>query len=224
MEIFDTYSVWKYVHIMMLTFWLGTDMGVLMTTKKSADPSLDPVTRFKMVEMALLIELLPRFMWTFAFAFGMHLSRAAGYVDVSDTTMIVVWVITAIVFITNVGSAFLIGKPLGEKLLKLNNYVIPAFGAGIFIVGAMSYFGDGPFTESWLGLKLMIFGIINISAISILWVFEPAFVFYLRLLEEGSTPEIEAGIKKGISKTLISVYTTYILIALVAFMGVFKPF
>ena len=219
-----SYEAWKFIHIMMLTFWLGTDMGVMICTKKSTDTSLSPETRFKMVEIALVIELLPRLMWTFAFAFGTHLSRKLGYIEISDGMMLVVWLVTGIVFVTNVGSAFLIGKPLGERLVKLNNYVVPGFGIGIFILGAMSYLGFGPFLASWLGFKLMIFGIINITAISILWVFEPAFVYYLRLLEEGSTPEIEAGIKQGVDKTLIAVYTTYTLIAFVAFIGVFKVF
>ncbi len=223
MDMFEPQLFWKFVHILMLTFWLGTDMGVMLATKKSADPTLSPETRFKMVEMALMIELLPRFMWTFAFAFGVHLGQATGYLDVSDTAIVVVWAITAVILVTNVGSAFLIGKPLGEKLVKINNYVVPVFGAGIILLAVLSLMGAGPVMETWLAVKLIIFGIINITAISILWVFEPAFVYYIRLLEEGSTPEIEKGIKDGVAKTLIPVYTTYILIAVVAYFGVFKP-
>jgi hypothetical protein len=218
-----TYEFWKFIHIFMLTFWLGTDMGVMIATKKSADPSLSPETRYKMMEMALIIELLPRIMWTLAFAFGVHLSKETGYLVISDTMLTLVWAVTGVLFITNVGSAFLIGKPLGEKLTKINSYLVPLFGVSVFLLGAWSYFGNGPFQADWLGVKLMVFGVINITAISILWVFEPTVVYYIRLLQEGSSPEIEEGIKKGVAKTLIPVYTTYILIAVVAYFGVFKP-
>ena len=219
-----SYEFWKFAHICMLTFWLGTDMGVMLTTKKSADPSLAPETRFKMVEMALIIELLPRVMWTLAFALGVHLSRNTGYLDISDTTLALVWALTGVMFITNVGSGFLIGQPMGEKLTRINKVVMPLFGICVFLLGAWSYFGNGPFDASWLAAKIMLFGLINITAILILVVFEPVFPHYMALLEQGSTPETEAAIKAGVAKTLIPVYITYILIAAVAFIGVFKIF
>lgn len=218
------YEAWKYLHIMMLTFWLGTDMGVMLVTKKSTDQSLSPEVRYRLLEMALIIELLPRIMWTLAFLLGMHFARNVGLVEVSDDVMELVSVVTAAFFITNVGSAFLIGKPLGNILSRINNIFIPILGVVLIVLGIWSYLGDGLFLASWLSAKIAIFGVIFLTTYGILWAFEPTVPFYLKLLEEGSTPEIEAGIKKGVGKTLFFVYFTYILIAFVAFVGVFKIF
>ena len=53
------YEIWKFLHICMFVFWLGTDVGVMLCSKKSVDPALSIEARFQMLEMALKIELLP---------------------------------------------------------------------------------------------------------------------------------------------------------------------
>ena len=34
------YEIWKFLHICMFVFWLGTDVGVMLCSKKSVDPAL----------------------------------------------------------------------------------------------------------------------------------------------------------------------------------------
>ena len=34
------YEIWKFLHICMFVFWLGTDVGVMLCSKKSTDPNL----------------------------------------------------------------------------------------------------------------------------------------------------------------------------------------
>ena len=81
------YEIWKFLHICMFVFWLGTDVGVMLCSKKSTDPTLGVEARFKMLEMALIIELLPRVMWVMALPLGVHLSKSLGYLDPSISTL-----------------------------------------------------------------------------------------------------------------------------------------
>ena len=37
MTAFDS---WKYLHILMFVFWIGTDLGVYLSARKSTDPKL----------------------------------------------------------------------------------------------------------------------------------------------------------------------------------------
>ena len=57
------YVVWKYAHILMFVFWVGTDMGVFLAARRSTDPKLSFVSRVTLLHMALRIELLPRTMY-----------------------------------------------------------------------------------------------------------------------------------------------------------------
>jgi len=78
----------------MFVFWLGTDVGVMLCSKKSIDPALSIEARFQMLEMALKIELLPRVMWVMALPFGVHFSATLGYINPSVTIITLMWVFT----------------------------------------------------------------------------------------------------------------------------------
>ena len=49
------YVVWKYAHILMFVFWVGTDMGVYLSARRSTDPTLSFMTRVTLLHMALRI-------------------------------------------------------------------------------------------------------------------------------------------------------------------------
>ncbi len=74
----DAYLSWKYLHILMFVFWVGTDMGVFISCKKSTDPKVPIDARFMLLHMALRIELLPRAMWKAALPLGVMLSHELG--------------------------------------------------------------------------------------------------------------------------------------------------
>ena len=99
------YEIWKFLHICMFVFWLGTDMGVMLCSKKSTDSNLGVEARFQMLEMALKIEILPRIMWVMALPLGVHLSKSLGYIDPSFLTVTMMWVFTLMWLVINVGGA-----------------------------------------------------------------------------------------------------------------------
>ena len=95
------YEIWKFLHICMFVFWLGTDMGVMICSKKSTDTSLSIPARFQLLEIALVIELLPRVMWVMALPLGIHLSKSLGYISPSDLTLAGMWVFAGAWLIIN---------------------------------------------------------------------------------------------------------------------------
>ena len=132
------YEIWKFLHICMFVFWLGTDVGVMLCSKKSVDPNLSIETRFQMLEMALKIELLPRVMWVMALPFGVHLSSTLGYINPSVTTMALMWAFTFTWLVINVGGAANLNKPWGQSLSKINRYIVALLGLGLVIVSVSS--------------------------------------------------------------------------------------
>ena len=54
------YEIWKFLHICMFVFWLGTDMGVMLCSKKSTDPNIRSRGTFPNVGNGLKIELLTK--------------------------------------------------------------------------------------------------------------------------------------------------------------------
>ncbi len=216
------YEIWKFLHICMFVFWLGTDMGVMLCSKKSTDSNLGVEARFQMLEMALKIEILPRIMWVMALPLGVHLSKSLGYIDPSSLTLTMMWVFTLMWLVINVGGATNLDKPWGQQLSKINRIVVASLGAGLIIVAATSFMGYGPYEPNSIALKVGLYGLINLTILGIEIAFFPLGMAFERLATEGSSPELESSITGGMNTTLKWVHATYIMIFIVAFIGVTK--
>ena len=216
------YEIWKFLHICMFVFWLGTDMGVMLCSKKSTDSNLGVEARFQMLEMALKIEILPRIMWVMALPLGVHLSKSLGYIDPSSLTLTMMWVFTLMWLVINVGGAANLDKPWGQQLSKINRIVVASLGAGLIIVAATSFMGYGPYEPNSIALKVGLYGLINLTILGIEIAFFPLGMAFERLATEGSSPELESSITGGMNTTLKWVHATYIMIFIVAFIGVTK--
>ena len=218
----DSYEFWKFLHICMFVFWLGTDMGVMLCSKKSIDSTLSIETRFQLLEMALKIELLPRVMWVMALPFGVHLSKSLGYIDPNVITVALMWVFVIAWLIINVGGAANLDKPWGQQLSKLNRFITASLGVGLIIVAISSFMGFGPYEANSIALKVGLYGLVNITILGIEIAFFPLGASFERLATEGSSPELEQSICSGMGTTLMWVHITYIMIFVVAFIGVTK--
>jgi|TARA_B110000014_G_scaffold44809_1_gene29686 hypothetical protein len=206
----------------MFVFWLGTDVGVMLCSKKSTDPNLGVEARFQMLEMALKIELLPRVMWVMALPFGVQLSKTLGYIDPSPITLTMMWLFTLAWLVINVGGAANLNKPWGQQLSKINRFILVALGVGLIIVAVSSYLGFGPYEANSVALKVGLYGLVNLTILGIEIAFFPLGLAYERLATEGSSPEIESSISGGMDLTLRWVHATYILIFITAFIGATK--
>ena len=133
------YEIWKFLHICMFVFWLGTDVGVMLCSKRSVDPNLGIEARFQMLEMALKIELLPRVMWVMALPFGVHLSATLGYIEPSTITLALMWIFTFAWLVINVGGAANLDKPFGQNLSKINRFIVATLGIGLIVISLSSF-------------------------------------------------------------------------------------
>ena len=216
------YEIWKFLHICMFVFWLGTDVGVMVCSKKSTDPNLGVEARFQMLEMALKIELLPRVMWVMALPFGVQLSKTMGYIDPSSITLTMMWLFTLAWLVINVGGAANLNEPWGQQLSKINRFIVASLGVGLIIVAVSSFMGYGPYEANSVALKVGLYGLVNLTILGIEIAFFPLGLAYERLATEGSSPEIESSISGGMDLTLRWVHATYILIFITAFIGATK--
>jgi hypothetical protein len=220
------YEIWKYLHILMFVFWVGTDMAVFLSCRKSTDASLPIDARFLLLHMALRIELLPRTMWKAALPLGVMLSRQLDLIDISDTEVALVWLFSLVWWAISVTGAWHYDKPVGHKLARITNWITGAVGVFLIVICIASYMGNGPFAAdaTWLQLKVAIYGLINILIVVMIKVFDPMGASYGRLAVEGSKPEIESDIMAAWARSAAVIWSVYTLICVVAFIATTKIF
>jgi hypothetical protein len=218
------YEIWKYLHILMFVFWIGTDLGVFLSAKKSADPTLSFESRIFMLHMALRIELLPRIMWKLALPLGVMLSVDMELMNIGPAGIALVWLFTLGWASVSVTGAYKYDQPIGQKLGHINNWITGLVGVTLITLGVASYYGNGPFDASatWLLWKVGLYGLINLMVVVMLFVFEPMAIAFGRMAAEGSTPELEGIIASVMNRSTVVIWSTYGTIALVAFIATTK--
>ena len=220
----STYEIWKYLHVLMFVFWVGTDMGVMLGARKSTDSRLTLETRLILVKMALLIELLPRTMWAMALPFGVMLSRQLELLDISDAGVAGVWLFTLVWVSISLGGAHYSEKPIGQRLAAINRWIIGVArrdADGDRRRGPISGTGRSRPAGSPPRWRC------TASSTSPSSASRPRSSRWARpsagSSSEGSTPEVEAAISRGMQTTMFWVYTSYILILIVGFIGIARP-
>jgi len=221
MTAFDS---WKYLHILMFVFWIGTDLGVYLSARKSTDPKLSFETRYLLLHTALRIELLPRTMWKAALPLGVMLSESLGLIHIGTGGVIATWIFSLIWWGMSMYGAYHYDKPIGHKFAAATNVVTGIVGVGMIVIAAMSLVGNGPIDAdaTWLSWKIGLYGLINLMVIVMIKIFDPLGMAFGRLAVEGSTPEIEGIISGVMDKSTMIIWATYSTIALVAFIATTK--
>ncbi len=218
------YEVWKYAHLLMFVFWVGTDMGVFLAARRSTDASLSFVTRVTLLHMALRIELLPRTMWKAALPLGVMLSRDMGFLPISDLAVALIWIFSVIWWAISMAGAYWYDKPAGHRLARVTNWLTGLVGVTLIVLCLSSWLGSGPFVQDapWLHLKVALYGAINLMVIWMILAFDPIGAAFGRLAVEGSRPEIEAIISGTMARSTVIIWSTYALIVIVGFIGTTK--
>jgi hypothetical protein len=215
---------WKYLHVLMFVGWVGADMSVFLSAKKSLDESLPFDTRVTCLHMALRIELIPRTMWKMALPLGVMLSRKMGLLEISDTGVALVWLFSIIWWAISMTGAIYYDKEWGRKFAHFANFLIFAVGVGLIWIAIRSYNGNGPFDPAgtWLIWKVGLYGLINLTCLAIVVAYDPMGPAFGRLAVEGSTPEIEGLIKRTFNIAVLPIWSTYFLVVSVAFIATTK--
>ena len=217
-----SYEVIKFAHILLLVFWLGTDLGVLILSRKFRDAGLSVETRITLLQMAMVIDALPRICFIVMLPVGVHLANATGALSVGAMEVTGLWLLAAVLLTVNMMAAKNMGTPLGVKLQRLNWVGLGITGLALIGTGLFSILNGNPVATSWLAAKIGIYGLIYWLAIGIDRLFMPIGRLVGELMEKGSSKELENNITNTVDRTMWFVLAVYAATLIAAFIGVTK--
>ena len=218
-----SYDLWKFAHILLFVYWLGADLGVFLLARAAKRTDLNFDQRALLLKMAMLIDLTPRIAFVLMFPVGLHLSMALGLVSVGPLLLTAVWLLAGgwLALLFAIGRHE--GTATGAALAQWNLRLQALLGALIIAVAISSLLGYGPFRTGWLGLKVLLFGLIFVCSIMIDVRFRPLMPAFARLAVEGSKPDIERAVSGAIDGAIRWVLALYALVVIIAFLGTVKP-
>lgn len=217
-----TYTLLLFAHILLFAYWLGADLGVYYASAQAVREDLPLDERLRFLKLALLLDMGPRTALVLIFAVGAHLSLTLGVYTGPPAWVAATWVLSlawlALVWWLHSHET----HALRPTFVRLDVGI--RYGAVAVLLGLAAYSlsQDQPFAADWVALKIALYaaciamGLLLRGAIA-RW--QQGFA----LLAEGQTEAGNRLVASVWKRAALQGRLLWVLIALVAFLGVWKP-
>ncbi|MDX2222762.1 MAG: hypothetical protein SFV21_08440 [Rhodospirillaceae bacterium] len=219
-----SHDILVFAHVILFVYWLGPDWGVWVTSHYIAKPGLPADERRRFLAAMLKIDLLPRSCLIVLPALGLQLAANLGMSPVTGGWLAAFWAFS-IGWLVVSWLVYLRKGPLaGDLLRRLDNGVRYLVAPAFILSGCYSLATGAWFGSNWLALKVAIYGVIVALGLILrsfvgLWV-----TGFQRLAVEGPKAEIDTLFSDALARSKPVVYVFWGCSALMAFLGIVKPF
>ncbi len=219
----DWTSFFIFVHVLLMAFWLGADMGTYYSAQLILNRDYTPPQRAVLARVLQGVDMFPRVAMTLIVPTGLTIAYNKGWAPVGMAGLLIVWVVslawTWLVWNVHRPTAPEWGKKL-QRVEDIWNYVLLAIVIVTLIVSLSS--GD-LFPENWLRLKIALYGLTVVILIVVNFMFKPFGPAFGRLMSEGSTPEIEDTIAALINRGKPWIWAIWGIVVINTALAIFKP-
>ncbi|WP_280503470.1 hypothetical protein [Nocardia farcinica] len=223
---------WIVLHIVLFVFWLGGDLGVFYSSRYVIDPALDPQARSTALRIMSGLDLAPKVCLVLFLPSGVTLMAADPHGAQLFGHDLFPWWVVALTWLFAAGWLALTviqhrthGRfPLVARAdLAIRFAVVAALAvAGLYALIATEPFGVS--TEPrWLAVKILLYATAIAVGLGIRMTLRPFGPAFGALSTTGSTPEVEAIVKRSVNGCLPYVWAIWGSVLVAAALGVLKP-
>ena len=220
----DVHTLVLYAHLVLFVYWLGPDWGVYVTTHYICKAELRIEERRRFLTAMLWIDLVPRSCLILMFPVGLTLADGLGLSPVTGVWLWLVWA----AFLAWLGLSWVIylnkGPNAGGAFRAIDNRIRWVVAPLLIAIGAVSLVMDVGFGSNWLGLKVLLFGVLVFLGLWLRSYVADLATGFRRLAVDGSTPAVENLFSTTLSRSKKVVYLFWGTSLVLAFLGLAKPF
>lgn len=214
------YGFWLLLHIFLLVFWLGTDLGVFLAAKISERSDLSVETRATVLKLGMVLDRLPRSALVLIIPSGIMLAQSLGLLALPVAAIVAAWSVAAVWMIV-LWAGFLNPETPIEARAMLFNFIMNAVLAVIVTGAGVAAFTTGA-VPAWLALKVLMVGCVFIAGVVLDVLFKPAVGHFVAIVTEGATDERNAAYARALAPVYWAVIAIYVLVIVATFAGVQK--
>jgi hypothetical protein len=221
----DPYLVLVYVHILLFVYWLGGDLGVYVSAKYVADRRLSLEERFRFMHVLLVCDMGPRTSLILLLPVGFEMARILGLIPVSAAVTGGIWVFDLIWLAGNWWMFKNERHPLALRLRDIDIYIRYIIMAGMAGLGLYSLATGGPVGASWLAAKIFLFGCVMLNGVYLRGEIKQWIIGFGMVRQGGETADQgNLIIEKSLVRSQRAALLLWFGVALIAFLGLTKPF
>jgi hypothetical protein len=216
------HGLWVFIHVMLLVYWLGGDLGVFLLARSAKRAELSVAERLFALRMAVQIDLIPRLCFAVMLPVGLQVTASGGYAVIPSAVLLASWGFALVWITLLIAMGRAEGSPRAAVLARANLalQLLALLVIGYF--GITAWLGLGPLPGGWYAAKIILFALIFATSIGIDLAFRPVAPAFIRLAQHGSAPDTEATITGAIDAAIRWVLALYALLIIIAFLGITK--
>ncbi len=223
------YGLALLLHIMLLTYWLGADLGVFYSSRYVLKPELGNEARTTALKIMAWLDVSPRLCLVLFLPSGVTLMALDDYGR--DTfygwPLVVIWLASAVWFGLVLADHLMHDSRLHKRIKQLDllarfTVITGMLGAAIYTLTVDEPFGVTT-NPRWLGAKVGLYGIAIAAGVCIRFRLRPFAPAFMSLMTTGSTPEVERDITRSIVGSQPFVAAIWVCVVGSALLGLVKP-
>ncbi|MEM8984257.1 MAG: hypothetical protein AAGC71_14585 [Pseudomonadota bacterium] len=214
------YTFWLFLHVLLLVFWLGTDLGVFLAAKFSERAELSVETRATVLKLGMILDRLPRSALVLILPSGMMLLNSLGLIALPTAAIAAVWAVAG-VWLVILWTGFLNPEtPLEAKSMLFNFAMNAILAIGVTALGIYAFVSTA--LPSWVALKILVVGLVFVAGVALDVLFKPAVGHFVAIVTEGPTEARNRDYSTALAPVYWAVIAIYVLVLIATFAGLSK--
>jgi hypothetical protein len=219
----ESYVLIKLLHILLFVYWLGADIGVFYSARFVRDASLGREARQTAIRIMGWVDQIPRYCLVLMLPVGYTLAMQIGVVQLPPVFLSLLWVVGAAWLAMVWAIHHYQGTPRAERLRSIDLVWRVVLALGLVWDAVQGFRRTGHLYTDWISLKFLIFAALIGCGIMIRVLGKPIGPALRSILATGSTPELEAAVARGFSRTRPFVLAIWVLLVAAAWVALAKP-
>ncbi len=216
------------LHLVLMAYWLGADLGVFYSSRYVLKPELAVESRVTALRIMAWVDMAPRICLVLFLPSGVSLMAASEYGErFKGLPVIGVWVFSVAWLGLVLADHRYTGTALGARIKNVDlllrlGLIVTLLTVGIYTVLATEPFGVTT-NPKWLGGKVALYAVAMLFGVLIRFRLRPFGPAFDALVTNGSSREVERTMRRAIQGSAPYVLTIWVLILVIAALGVAKP-
>ncbi|XVU21185.1 hypothetical protein ACQPZJ_28395 [Actinoplanes sp. CA-054009] len=219
-------ELFLYLHIVLMVFWLGGDLGVFYSSRFVIDPALTPAARLTALKIMSGLDLGPKICLILFLPSGLtlialdaHGASLPGWLPIPAWIGALVWLWLMYTDHHQPGK-----HPLVRRLDWLIRIAVIAgmAGAGLYTLIASRPFGVDT-DPRWLGAKVLLYALAIAAGLGIRRTLRPFGAAFGRVMGGAADTATESVLRRSVNGCLPYVWTIWISVLAAGLLGVAKP-
>lgn len=223
------YDAALLLHLLLLTYWLGADLGVFYSSRYVLKPELGTEARTTALKIMAWLDVSPRLCLVLFLPSGVTLMALDDYGRdlFLGWPLALVWLGSAVWFGLVLADHVLHDSPWQSLVKRLDLAVRSAVVVGLLGASAYTVVVEEPFGVTtdprWLGVKVGLYAVAIACGIGIRFRLRPFAPAFAALVTTGSTPEVERDLRRSIVSSQPFVAAIWVCVVGAALLGLAKP-